>query len=636
MGPRCRVSSPRRRTRVDRTTRRRRFRHRKWRSRPRPTGDPGPPTFALSCQQSGRRTVAVDLLLAVGRDRLAPSGPADREAGRPRSRRRPDRGYRVAPPLSRSCSSGGRHDRGSGTRSAAGLPRARRLRGSAPTAATRRAGLAGAIVSVESHLGPAGSPQRRRAGTWFVLPVELGVAYAARGRPARRRCGTGRAGGGRAAAAGARGRAGRAVADRPRDARRGGHQVSPDRAAGRRDRVARRRSPDQVRAAADHVRTAARSALEELRQLLGLLREDRTRTRRLAPQPGWATRGAGRRLPRRRVRVEVTLTRVRRTTLPAAVGRTAYRVVQEALTNASKHAPGGPVTVTLDCGRPELAVTVTNRAATRAAGRAAQRRRLGPVGLGERVRRWAAAAGETAPRRRRSGSRRCCRWGRHDDPGAARRRRGAGPGRPAHDPGRPPDLEVVGEAGDGAEAVALAARAAPGRGADGHPDAAAGRPGRHPDDPGPAATRRRSSCSPRSTPTSTWCGALRAGASGFLLKDTPPRRDRRRRPRRRRRVTAMLSPAVTRRLIAEFVRGRRATPAGRRACDRLAPLTAARARGAGRWSAAGCPTPRSAKAVHHERGDREDDVSRMLTKLGLANRTQAAILAHEAGLLDED
>jgi DNA-binding NarL/FixJ family response regulator len=29
-------------------------------------------------------------------------------------------------------------------------------------------------------------------------------------------------------------------------------------------------------------------------------------------------------------------------------------------------------------------------------------------------------------------------------------------------------------------------------------------------------------------------------------------------------------------------------------------------------------------------------VSRMLTKLGLANRTQAAILAHEAGLLDED
>ena len=55
--------------------------------------------------------------------------------------------------------------------------------------------------------------------------------------------------------------------------------------------------------------------------------------------------------------------------------------------------------------------------------------------------------------------------------------------------------------------------------------------------------------------------ALRAGASGFLLKDAPAAELVARRPGGRRPATALLAPTVTRRLIAEFARRR---PARRR------------------------------------------------------------------------
>jgi signal transduction histidine kinase len=71
--------------------------------------------------------------------------------------------------------------------------------------------------------------------------------------------------------------------------------------------------------------------------------------------------------------------------LDPTVGRTVYRVVQEALTNASKHAPGGPVTVTLDQREAELAVTILNRRATRSKPPLPSGG-LGLIGLRERVR----------------------------------------------------------------------------------------------------------------------------------------------------------------------------------------------------------------------------------------------------------
>lgn len=140
--------------------------------------------------------------------------------------------------------------------------------------------------------------------------------------------------------------------------------------------------PDRVRQLAGQLQDAGRRSLEELRQLIGLLQDDDAP---LAPQPTLAdleelvsdSRRAG---------VDVTLTRLGepREVDPTA-GRTAYRVVQEALTNAGKHAPGGAVTVTLDVRAEELAVTVLNRRATRPAAPLPSGG-LGLIGLRERVR----------------------------------------------------------------------------------------------------------------------------------------------------------------------------------------------------------------------------------------------------------
>ena len=69
--------------------------------------------------------------------------------------------------------------------------------------------------------------------------------------------------------------------------------------------------------------------------------------------------------------------------------------------------------------------------------------------------------------------------------------------------------------------------------------------------------------------------ALRAGASGFLLKDVPPEAARRRDPHRRR-GDSLLSPSVTRRLIESFVRDATDTRRRRRRARRAHPARAAR------------------------------------------------------------
>ena len=127
-------------------------------------------------------------------------------------------------------------------------------------------------------------------------------------------------------------------------------------------------------------------------------------------------------------------------------------------------------------------------------------------------------------------------------------------------------------------------------------------------------------------------GALRAGASGFLLKDAPPEQ-----VFAAVRVVAggdaLIDPAVTRRLIAEFAR--RPQPARPRHEPALAQLTI-REREVLALVGRGLSNAEAARAVHMTEATVKTYVSRMLTKLGLANRTQAAILAHEAGLLEED
>ena len=123
--------------------------------------------------------------------------------------------------------------------------------------------------------------------------------------------------------------------------------------------------------------------------------------------------------------------------------------------------------------------------------------------------------------------------------------------------------------------------------------------------------------------------ALRAGASGFLLKDTPPPEI----VRAIRLVAAgepMLSPAVTRRLIARVTDGR-ATERRDHANQLLARLTA-REREVAAAIAQGKPNGQIAAELYMSVATVKAHVTQVLTKLELHNRVQVALLVHDAEL----
>lgn len=118
--------------------------------------------------------------------------------------------------------------------------------------------------------------------------------------------------------------------------------------------------PAQVARAAGVIRDSAHEALQDLRQIIGVLRspgedaDDR-------PQPTLATLDALVAESREAGMKVVLDSRVPDAAgVPAATGRNAYRIAQEALTNARKHAPGAEVTVTVT-GRPGEGLTVEVR-----------------------------------------------------------------------------------------------------------------------------------------------------------------------------------------------------------------------------------------------------------------------------------
>jgi signal transduction histidine kinase len=121
-------------------------------------------------------------------------------------------------------------------------------------------------------------------------------------------------------------------------------------------------SPDQTATALGQIESTGRQALVELRRLLGLLRDDDggATDAALAPQPSLANleslaaaaREAG--LP-----VEVTVVGEPRP-LPAGVDLSAYRIVQEALTNSLRHAGPARARVRVCYGREALEVQVTD------------------------------------------------------------------------------------------------------------------------------------------------------------------------------------------------------------------------------------------------------------------------------------
>jgi DNA-binding NarL/FixJ family response regulator len=192
-----------------------------------------------------------------------------------------------------------------------------------------------------------------------------------------------------------------------------------------------------------------------------------------------------------------------------------------------------------------------------------------------------------------------------------------------------PDLEVVGEAADGAEAVELVRRQRP---------EVVLMDIRMPVMDGLEATRRISSLNEtgaaRILILTTFdldeyvYQALRAGASGFVLKDIPPAE-----LLAAIRIVAvgdaLLAPSVTRRLIAEFARRPGPAPVAPGALEVLTD----REREVLALVAQGLSNGEIAEHLVVSPATSKTHVSRLLTKLGARDRAQLVALAYETGLV---
>jgi DNA-binding NarL/FixJ family response regulator len=192
--------------------------------------------------------------------------------------------------------------------------------------------------------------------------------------------------------------------------------------------------------------------------------------------------------------------------------------------------------------------------------------------------------------------------------------------------GNADDMEIVAEASDGAEAVELARRHHPG---------VALVDIRMPKLDGIATAREIRKLAPRTQVVMlTTFGedayvarALRAGAAGFLLKDTPPD-DLIQAVRTAARGESILSPAITRRLIEHYIEPEDDRVI--RARRRLAVLTEKELEVLAQIGN-GLSNAQIAKTMTISEGTAKTHVSRILTKLQCTNRVQAAIIAHDAG-----
>jgi signal transduction histidine kinase len=157
----------------------------------------------------------------------------------------------------------------------------------------------------------------------------------------------------------------------------GALEVRPDMAA------------DQVRATAELLRATARRALEELRGVIGILRDDNQPSAPVVPQPTLAD------IPRLVDEVTRAGTKIDfdmqvsdDTQPPSGLGRDAFRIVQEALTNVNKHARGTATQIRISGGPGSgLTIMIRNRlpVANGAGAAPLPGAGIGLVGLRERV-----------------------------------------------------------------------------------------------------------------------------------------------------------------------------------------------------------------------------------------------------------
>ena len=120
--------------------------------------------------------------------------------------------------------------------------------------------------------------------------------------------------------------------------------------------------PEEIAEAARVIRDSARAALDDLRGVIGVLREDGGESFTEPPQPTIADLPALVEESRRagmRITAEIDLGDA---APDAAVGRTAYRIAQEGLTNARKHAPGAAVTLSVRAPDGDLQVEIRSLA----------------------------------------------------------------------------------------------------------------------------------------------------------------------------------------------------------------------------------------------------------------------------------
>ena len=194
-----------------------------------------------------------------------------------------------------------------------------------------------------------------------------------------------------------------------------------------------------------------------------------------------------------------------------------------------------------------------------------------------------------------------------------------------------PEIEIVGEAEDGLQAVEAARELSP--------DVVL-MDIRMPNLDGLEATRRilaATTESPRVLMLTTFdldeyvYEALRAGASGFMLKDTPPEQlisaihivasgD------------ALLSPAITKRVIEEFIRRPPSTMATQPS-PAVADLTARELEVLG-FMARGLSNAEITKDLFVSETTVKTHVARILMKLSLRDRVQAVVFAYETGLVE--
>jgi DNA-binding NarL/FixJ family response regulator len=191
-----------------------------------------------------------------------------------------------------------------------------------------------------------------------------------------------------------------------------------------------------------------------------------------------------------------------------------------------------------------------------------------------------------------------------------------------------PDLEVVGEASDGSEALDLIRELGP--------DVVL-MDIRMPELDGIEATRRvaQTGRATRVLVLTTYgmdefvYDALKAGAAGFLVKTEPPERlvDA---VRVVARGEALLAPEITRRLVDRFVAGMRPNAPAPPELDELTT----RELEVLKLVARGLSNAEIAAALYVSDGTVKTHVARVLSKLGLRDRVQAVVFAYESGLVE--